>query len=41
MSGLAVFVMIVICGIVWGGFAVLIALAVRKEAAKARLSSLP
>jgi len=40
MSGLAVSVMIVICGIVWGGFALLVARAVRKEAVKVRRSSL-
>lgn len=31
MSGLAIAVMVVVCGIVWGGFAALLALALRHE----------
>lgn len=31
MSGIAVAVMIVVCGVVWGGFGVLLALALRRE----------
>jgi hypothetical protein len=31
VSGLAVAVMVAVCGVVWGGFAVLLALALRRE----------
>ncbi|HEX6203556.1 MAG TPA: hypothetical protein VF100_11180 [Thermoanaerobaculia bacterium] len=34
MSGLAVAVMVVVCGLVWGGFALLLALALRHEGAR-------
>lgn len=34
MSGLAVAVMVAVCGVVWGGFAVLLALALRREGAR-------
>ncbi len=34
MSGVAITMMVVICGIVWGGFALLISRAIRKEAMK-------
>lgn len=36
MSGTALLMMIVICGIVWGGFGVLLGRALRSEAAKGR-----
>lgn len=31
MSGLAVAVMVAVCGVVWGGFALLLVLALRRE----------
>jgi len=34
MNGSAVVMMIVVCGLVWGGFVTLLARAVRKEGAK-------
>ena len=34
MNGSAVVMMIVVCGLVWGGFVALLARAVRKEGAK-------
>jgi len=34
MSGSAVVMMVVICGLVWGGFVTLLTRAVRKEGAK-------
>lgn len=34
MSALAIVTMVVICGVVWGGFLLLVATAVRKEGAK-------
>jgi len=36
MSALAVTTMIVVCGFVWGGFAVLLARAIGREGAKRR-----
>lgn len=36
MSAVAVASMVVICGLVWGGFAVLLTTAVRREGAKQR-----
>lgn len=36
MSTLAVFVMTTICGIVWGGFTLLILRALRREAVKSK-----
>jgi hypothetical protein len=34
MSGIAVTMMVLICGLVWGGFAYLLIRALRKEGAK-------
>ena len=31
MSGLAIAVMVIVCGLVWGGFVLLLALALRHE----------
>lgn len=31
MSGIAIAVMVAVCGLVWGGFAVLLVLALRRE----------
>lgn len=34
MSALALAVMVVVCGVVWGGFAVLLVLALRREGSR-------
>lgn len=34
MSGIAIAVMVVVCGLVWGGFAVLLVLALRREGSR-------
>jgi hypothetical protein len=34
VSGIAVAVMVAVCGVVWGGFAVLLALALRREGSR-------
>lgn len=34
MSGLAVAVMVAVCGLVWGGFGVLLVLALRREGSR-------
>jgi hypothetical protein len=34
VSGLAVAVMVAVCGLVWGGFGVLLALALRREGSR-------
>ena len=39
MSALAITCMLFVCSFVWGGFALLLARAVRREAAKARAGS--
>lgn len=36
MSGLAIGFMVVVCGLVWGGFALLLGKAVRSEGRKSR-----
>lgn len=41
MTGLAIGSMVVICGTVWGGFAVLVLRAVRCESVKVRASGPP
>lgn len=34
MSGVAVAVMVAVCGVVWGGFGVLLVLALRREGSR-------
>lgn len=34
MSGIAIAVMVAVCGLVWGGFAVLLVLALRREGSR-------